>query len=167
MKPSIIQQKIFEIRNQRVMLDFDLAALYEVETKRLKEAVRRNINRFPEDFMFELSAKEWKDLRSQNASSSWGGSRYAPFAFTEHGVTMLASILNSDKAIQMNIAIIRAFIAMKEMGDHYQQLSAKVKLLEKKYNKQFKDIYEALQYLMAEKQQQIDWDGRERIGFKK
>jgi chromosome condensin MukBEF ATPase and DNA-binding subunit MukB len=172
MKPSIIQQKIFEIRGQRVMLDFDLAALYEVETKVMNQAVKRNLERFPDDFMFQLTAKEWKEAsafvnRSQIVTSSQKHRSTFPNAFTEHGVTMLASVLRSEKAIQMNIAIVRAFIAMKEMGDHYQQLSTKIKSLEKKYNKQFKDIYEALQYLMAEKQQKIDWDDRERIGFKK
>jgi superfamily I DNA and RNA helicase len=99
---QLIQNKIYEIRGQRVMLDFDLAILYSTETKRLKEAVRRNITRFPDDFMFELSPVEWKILRTQFATSSWGGARYQPFAFTEQGVAMLASVLKSETAIQVN-----------------------------------------------------------------
>src|SRR5262245_28892723 len=99
----LIQEKIYEIRGQKVMLDFDLAEIYCVETKRLKEATRRNKKRFPPDFMFELTKKEWTNLRSQFATSSWGGLRYKPFAFTEHGVTMLASVLKSDRAIKMSI----------------------------------------------------------------
>lgn len=94
MELQVIQNKIYEIRGQRVMLDFDLAELYDTETKRLKEAVRRNIARFPDDFMFELSPDEWKILRTQFATSSWGGARYVPFAFTEQGIAMLASVLN-------------------------------------------------------------------------
>jgi hypothetical protein len=113
-QPSVIQNKIYEIRGQKVMLDFDLAELYGVETKRLKEAVRRNITRFPDDFMFDLEVKEWKNLRTQIASSSWGGIRYTPYAFTEQGVAMLASVLKSETAIQVNIAIVRAFVAIRQ-----------------------------------------------------
>jgi len=102
----LIQNKIYEIRGQRVMLDFDLAVLYTTETKRLKEAVRRNINRFPPDFMFELTNKEWEILRTQFATSSWGGARYQPFAFTEQGVAMLESVLKSETAIEVNIQIV-------------------------------------------------------------
>ena len=114
LQPITIQNKIYEIRNHKVMLDFDLAELYGVETKRLKEAVRRNITRFPSDFMFELEIIEWKNLRTQIASSSWGGVRYKPFAFTEQGVAMLASVLKSETAIQVNIAIVRAFVAIRQ-----------------------------------------------------
>ncbi len=99
MELEFIQNRIFEIRACKVMLDFHLAELYEIETKRLKEAVRRNIERFPDDFMFELTTKEWNNLRSQFATSSWGGARYQPFAFTEQGVAMLSSVLNSKPAI--------------------------------------------------------------------
>ncbi|MGJ7031273.1 ORF6N domain-containing protein [Niabella hirudinis] len=140
MQLTVIQQKIYEIRDQRVMMDYDLADLYQVETKRLKEAVRRNRNRFPNDFMFELTKEEYEALRSQFAtlkpaavtgdelvvSKRGRHSKYLPFAFTEHGVAMLASVLNSDKAIEMNIAIVRAFIALRELalhrGDFLQQL---------------------------------------------
>ena len=111
---TVIQNKIYEIRGLRVMLDFDLAALYQVETKRLKEAVRRNIERFEGDeFMFELTEKEYADLRSQIATSSWGGRRYQPFAFTELGVAMLSSVLRSNTAILVNRAIMKAFVAMR------------------------------------------------------
>lgn len=114
MELQTIQNKIFEIRGQRVMLDFDLAPLYQVETKRLKEAVRRNIERFEGDeFMFELTEKEYADLRSQFASSSWGGRRYLPYAFSELGVAMLSSVLRSNTAILVNRAIMKAFVAMR------------------------------------------------------
>lgn len=107
--------KIFEIRGQRVMLDSDLAALYEVETKALLQQVRRNPKRFPRDFMFQLSGREWENLRSQfvTSSSGWGGRRSLPFAFTEHGVAMLSSVLRSEHAVAVNIEIVRAFIAMR------------------------------------------------------
>lgn len=113
---QIIQSKIYEIRGQRVMLDFDLAEMYGTETKRLKEAVRRNIKRFPSDFMFELTKEEYSSLRTQFATSNnKGGTRYMPFAFTEHGVAQLSSVLNSDIAIEINIQIIRAFIAVRQL----------------------------------------------------
>ena len=112
----IIQSKICEVRGQKVMLDFDLAEMYGTETKRLKEAVKRNLKRFPPDFMFELTKDEYSSLRSQFASSNnRGGIRYMPFAFTEHGVAQLSSVLNSDIAIEINIQIIRAFIAVRQM----------------------------------------------------
>jgi len=124
---TTIQNKIYEIRGQQVMLDFDLAALYQVETKRLKEAVRRNIERFEGDeFMFELTEKEYADLRSQIATSSWGGIRYQPFAFTELGVAMLSSVLRSGSAIQVNIAIMRAFVAMRNYLTQASQHSAEL-----------------------------------------
>lgn len=109
-----IKDRIHEIRGMKVMLDFDLAQLYTIETKRLKEAVRRNIRRFPEDFMFELTLNEWDNLRTQFASSSWGGKRYSPFAFTEQGIAMLSSVLHSDVAIEINISIMRAFVHMRQ-----------------------------------------------------
>jgi len=120
MELRIIQNKIYEIRGQRVMLDFDLADMYETETKRLKEAVRRNIERFPSDFMFELTNKEYDSLRSQIASLKNSGRgehrKYLPFAFTEQGVAMLASVLKSGTAIQVNIQIIRAFVILRPLG---------------------------------------------------
>ena len=167
MNLTVIQQKIYEIREQRVMLDFDLAVLYEVETKFLKRAVRRNISRFPSDFMFQLTKGEWNNLRYQFGTSSWGGIRYMPFAFTEHGVAMLASVLNSEKAVNMSVSIIRAFIAMKQMALQYKELAEQLAKLEKETKKQFKDIYEALNYLLQKKQKEEDFIKRERIGFKK
>jgi hypothetical protein len=167
MNLTVIQQKIYEIRGQRVMLDFDLAALYETETKFLKRAVRRNMNRFPHDFMFELTKEEWTNLRYHFGTSSWGGTRYMPFAFTEHGVSMLANVLNSEKAINMSITIVRAFIAMKEIALQFKELAAQLAKLEKETKKQFKDIYEALNYLLDKKQREENFSKRERIGFKK
>lgn len=109
----IIQSKIYEIRGQQVMIDKDLAGLYQVEVKRLNESVKRNLKRFPEDFMFQLTTEEWQNLKSQFATSSWGGTRKLPYAFTELGVSMLSSILNSELAIEININIMRAFVAVR------------------------------------------------------
>ena len=113
-QPAQVQNKIFSIRNHKVMLDFDLAELYGVETKVLNQAVKRNIVRFPIDFMFQLTKIEYENLRSQIVTSSWGGTRYTPFAFTEQGVAMLASVLKSETAIQVNIGIVRAFVAIRQ-----------------------------------------------------
>ena len=172
MEIQIIQSKILMLRGQREMLDFDLAQLYEVNTKRLKETVRRNLARFPEDFMFELTVDEFKNLRTQFASSSWGGSRYPPFAFTEHGVAMLSSILNSERAVQVNIAIIRAFIALRQYAGSFSKLAEKVGELETG----LADINEVLRWLGEENQSRADeidalqsspavWENRRPIGF--
>jgi argonaute-like protein implicated in RNA metabolism and viral defense len=110
-----IESKIYTLRGQKVMLDFDLAEIYGTQTKRLKEAVRRNSRRFPMDFMFELTNDEWQSLRSQIASSKRGGIRYAPFAFTEWGVAMLSSVINTDVSIEINIGIMKAFVAVRQM----------------------------------------------------
>ena len=160
-----IQHKIFEIRGQKVMLDFDLAQLYEIETKVLKQSIRRNLNRFPSDFMFELTPDEFTSLRSQIVTSSWGGTRYLPFAFTEHGVTMLASILNSDKAININIQIVRAFITLRNWALNYKELADKIAQLENDNDKKFADIYEALNYLVSEKEIETNQKERKKIGF--
>lgn len=112
---ELIQSKIYEIREQKVMLDFDLAALYQVETRVLNQAVKRNMKRFPSDFMFQLTSDEWALLKSQFVISSWGGTRKLPFAFTEQGLAMLSGVLNSDIAIQVNINIMRAFVAVRQM----------------------------------------------------
>lgn len=168
MQLEIIQNKIYEIRDQRIMLDFDLAEMYEIETRVLKQSVKRNLKRFPKDFMFQISKKEAESLVSQNVIPKiqvLGGSM--PFAFTEHGVTMLASILRSDKAIKVNIAIVRAFVMLRKFVLTNKELAAKLAKLERRYNKQFKDVYEALDYLMNEKKKLIDFEKRERIGFKK
>ena len=166
MELSIIQEKIYEVRGLKVMLDFDLSELFGVETRSLKQNVRRNVDRFPEDFMIELTLSEWKDLRSQFVILK-NKSKYKPFAFTEHGVTMLASVLRSERAVQMNIAIVRAFIAMRAMAMHYKELASRIVAMEGKYDGQFDEVFEALRYLMAEKDSEKDWASRERIGFKK
>jgi hypothetical protein len=116
MELELIKRSILEIRGKKVILDFELAKMYQTETKRLKESVRRNIKRFPDDFMFELTPDEWGNLRSQFATSSWGGQRYLPFAFTEQGVAMLSGLLNSDAAIEVNINIMRAFVLMRQFA---------------------------------------------------
>lgn len=164
-----IESKIFEIRGVNVMLDNDLAELYVVETKRLKEAVRRNIERFPNDFMFELSYEEYNSLRTQNATLENGRgkhSKYRPFAFTEQGVAMLSSVLNTPNAIQMNIQIIRAFLLLRNFALTNVELTQKLIELELKYNKQFKDVYEALNYLISKDKQEIEQKERKRIGYK-
>ena len=112
---QLIQSKIYEIRGQKVMLDFDLAEMYEVETRVLNQAVKRNIRRFPDDFMFQLTVSEWDNLKSQFVISRWGGTRKLPFAFTEGGLAMLSGVLNSDIAIQVNINIMRAFVAIRQL----------------------------------------------------
>ena len=163
---KIIKTKIFEIRGQRVMLDVDLAEMYQVETKRLKESVKRNITRFPSDFIFTLTQKEFQGLRSQFATSNRGGTRYLPSAFTEQGVAMLSSILNSEKAIDVNIAIIRTFVLVKQSVLDYKDLSENLKKLERKSNKNFKEIFTALNYLIITKQEEKTLKERKRIGFK-
>jgi hypothetical protein len=167
MQLSVIQDKIYDIRDQKVMLDFDLAEMYGVETKALKQAVKRNSKRFPADFMFILTQKEFQDLRSQIVTSSWGGQRYLPMAFTEQGVAMLSSVLNSEKAIQVNIIIIRTFVLIRKYGLNYKELQEKITRLEKKHKKNFKEIFKALQYLMEVKTNENNLENRERIGFKK
>jgi hypothetical protein len=160
-KSEIIINKIYIIRNMKVMLDKDLAELYGVETKRLKERVRRNIRRFPDDFMFQLTPNEFNNLRSQFASSSWGGSRYAPMVFTEQGVAMLSSVLNSERAIQVNIHIMRAFILLRKMVTIHDDLRKKIEDMEKQYNEQFKVVFDALKQLLIEEERP-----KKRIGFK-
>jgi hypothetical protein len=163
-----IQSKIYEIRNEKVMLDFDLAALYEVETRVLKQAVKRNMDCFPSDFMFVLTEKEIDSMVSQfviPSKSYFGGA--APMAFTEQGVAMLSSVLKSKKAIQVNISIMRVFVAMKQMVVGNASIAKKLEELETKYNKQFKDVYEALSYLMETKKLDDKQKQRTKIGFKK
>ncbi len=121
-----VQNKIHNIRDKQVMLDFDLAEMYQIDNKRLKEQVKRNIKRFPSDFMFQLSNVEFESLRSQIATSNRGGNRYLPFAFTEQGVAMLSGLLNTDTAIQVNIAIMRAFVAIRHFALGYAELNKKL-----------------------------------------
>jgi len=149
-----------------VHLDFNLAELYETETKRLKEAVKRNINRFPSDFMFILTKKEYNNLRTQIATSSWGGSRYQSFAFTEQGVAMLASVLNSTKAIEINIQIVRAFVLIRQYAISHKDLQEALEALEVKYNKQFQDVYEAINYLLDKDNEELTHKECVKIGFK-
>lgn len=163
---------------QRVMLDFDLAELYNVPTKVLKQAVKRNMERFPEDFTFELTPEEFKNLRSQIVTSSWGGNRYLPFAFTEHGVAMLSSVLNSEQAIKVNIAIVRAFISLRQYAITLNELAEKVAELERTQQTDIADIHEVLRYLGEENQarsaeiaalepKSTPWEFRRPIGFQK
>jgi hypothetical protein len=167
MQLQVIQQKIYEIRGQRVMLDFDLAELYETETKYLKRAVRANMKRFPPDFMFELSKSEWEILRCNiGTSNSWGGTRYFPFAFNEQGVAMLSGILNSDIAIDVNISIMRAFVLVRQFALTHNELASKLQDLESKYNKQFKDVYDAINFLLQKDKQKTTQNQRNRIGYK-
>ncbi len=174
-----IQTKIYEIRGQKVMLDVDLADLYEVQTKSLNLAVKRNLKRFPEDFMFQLSKNEWeilriqietaKSLRLQIETLEKGKgkhTKYLPYAFTEQGLAMLSGILNSDKAIEVNIAIMRAFVFIRQYALSHKDLTEKLKELESKYDKQFNDIYEALNYLMDKNIMESEQKERKIIGFK-
>jgi hypothetical protein len=162
-KLEIINNKIHLIRNQKVMLDFDLAFLYQIETKVLKQAVRRNIERFPKDFMFELTEIEFSNLRTKFSSSSYGGLRYMPFAFTEQGVAMLSSVLNSKKAIEINIAIMRTFVVLRNSILSLEEITKKVGEIEQ----QFPEIYNALNYLMDTHQKNIEQKERSQIGFSK
>jgi len=152
-----ITAKIYLIREEKILLDFDLAELYGVETKILKRAVRRNIERFPGDFMFTLTREEYNSLRSQIGTSSWGGRRYLPFAFTEQGVAMLSSVLNSERAVKVNIAIMRAFVKMREYLQSTAQLARKLEQLEKETRAKFAGqqeqinlIFEAIKELMKD-----------------
>ncbi len=168
MQSEVIQGKILEMRGQKVMLDFDLAELYDTETKVLKQAVRRNIERFPGDFMFELKKEEYDSLRSQFVTLENGRgkySKYLPFAFTEQGVAMLSSVLKSPKAVEVNISIMRVFVFIRQYALSHKDLTDKLKELEDKYDMQFLDIYDALKFLMDEKQSQLDWNNRKQIGF--
>ncbi|MEY3505084.1 MAG: hypothetical protein RL349_1681 [Bacteroidota bacterium] len=168
MELELIKNSILEIRGKKVMLDMDLAKIYEVETRALKQAVRRNIDRFPEDFMFQLTEKEMQNLVSQNViphMKYFGGT--APFVFTEQGVAMLSSILKSKKAIQMNISIMRAFVMIRQWALTYQELSDKLSDLEKLHNQKFNDIDQVLNYLIQKDQKSIQQANRKEIGFKK
>jgi hypothetical protein len=144
-----IEQAILLIRGHKVMLDADLAAIYGVTTKRLNEQFKRNRQRFPADFAFQLTSDEFENLRSQFATSSWGGRRYPPIAFTEHGAVMLASILNSPSAITTSVQVVRAFIRLRELLASHKDLSRRLDELEAKYDKQFTVVFDAIRQLMA------------------
>ena len=193
-----IQNRIYEIRGERVMLDRDLAALYEVETKALNLAVKRNIQRFPEDFMFQLTKEEYESLRLQietleknsnslrfhfetsnntqplvfqnEISNTRGGNRYLPYVFTEQGVAMLSGVLRSKKAIDMNIAIMRAFVEVRRILLQQSDLREQIREIRDRlgeHDVQLNHIYDAMENLLDEKAGQRKWDERERIGFKK
>ncbi|MBX9783800.1 MAG: ORF6N domain-containing protein [Chitinophagaceae bacterium] len=181
-----IQNRIYELRGERVMLDFDLAALYEVEIKVFNQAVKRNIARFPKDFMFQLSKDEYESLRSQivtlddsislrsqivTLKSGRGQHRkYLPYAFTEQGVAMLSGILNSERAIKMNIAIMRAFVEIRRVLLQETDLKEQLKLIKERigeHDVQLSQIYDALENLLDEKAEHRKWGERERIGFRK
>jgi hypothetical protein len=180
---ELIQRKIYEIRGQRVMLDFDLATLYQVETKSLNLSVKRNLKRFPPDFMFQLASDEWDNLRLQNETSRHGGRRYIPYAFTEQGVAMLSGLLNSDIAIEMNIAIMRAFVHIRhiilnvptgpvtELERQVQELKVYIEDVFADYNDINEDTRMQLELInqsLAELQvkKQMDDKPRRRIGFR-
>ncbi|MBA3985068.1 MAG: ORF6N domain-containing protein [Flavobacteriales bacterium] len=163
-----IQSKIFTIRNQNIMFDFDLATLYQVETRSLKQAVRRNLDRFPEDFMFELTKKEWEELitNCDNLPENIKYSPSRPFVFTEQGVAMLSSVLRSKVAIEINISIMRAFVYIRQYALTYRDLSEKLNQLESKYNQQFKDISEAINFLLNKEILDTEQKLRKKIGYK-
>ena len=159
---EIIASKIYFIRGQKIMLDQDLAKLYGVETAQLKRAVRRHRDRFPDDFMFELSKSELDDLRCQIGTSKWGGTRYIPFAFTEQGVAMLSGVLNSDRAIKVNIQIMRTFTQLRNMLANHKDLKHKIEVMEKKYDEQLRIVFEAITQLL-----EVDEKPKKKIGYLK
>lgn len=193
MEENLIRERIYEIRGNRIILDFDLATLYDVPTKRLNEQVKRNLKRFPEDFMFRLTKNEWNAFRdrtfgnwSQFATSSenklkanaisenirFRGDSYLPYAFTEHGVTMMASVLKSETAIRMNIAIVRAFVSLrqllvnkKEVYEEINDIRIEVFTRLGEYDSQLSAIYDTIENLLEEKSIQKSWNERDRIGF--
>jgi hypothetical protein len=175
MQLTVIQQKIYEVKGYKIMLDFDLAELYEVETRVMNQAVKRNSNRFPSDFMFRLTAEEWAELSSSqfvmmDSPPKNRSGKYLPYAFTEHGVTMLASVLKSELAEQMSIAIVRAFIALRQFALDYKDLAEQINEIRQtvtNHNEQLNQIYDAIENLLYDKIQQKAWKDRERIGFKK
>ena len=161
---ELIQSKVHQIRREKVLLDRDLAEMYGVETKQLKRAVRRNIDRFPDDFMFELSDEEFENLRSQIGTSSWGGTRYVPMAFTEQGVAMLSSVLKSKQAVEVNIQIMRVFVKMRKWSENYADLLAKIEDLEAHNEDQdqtIAHIYDLLKQLIIQEE-----NDKPKIGFK-
>ncbi|HEY4575396.1 MAG TPA: ORF6N domain-containing protein [Thermoanaerobaculia bacterium] len=145
-----VERRILFIRGEKVILDSDLAELYGVTTKRLNEQVRRNRDRFPPDFMFQLTEEEFANLRSQNATSSlgWGGRRSPPFVFTEHGAIMAANILSSPQAITASVTVVRAFVRLRQMLASHADLARKLEALEKRYDAQFKQVFAAIRALM-------------------
>ena len=159
-----IASRIYLIRGEKVMLDRDLAKLFGVETKQLKRQVRRNIERFPLSFMFELTTQEDENIRSQIGTLKKGRhSKYPPFAFTEHGILMLSSVLNSNKAIKMSVHIIETFVQLRKLANNYEEIVTKIQQMDSKCNKQFGEIYKVLQQLLEKPRE----NERQRIGYKK
>ena len=167
MELTTIKNSIHEIRGKRVILDYELAKMYEVETRVLKQAVRRNIDRFPEDFMFELTEVEMKNLTSQFVMSSWGGTRHVVFAFTEQGIAMLSSVLKSKLAIQINISIMRAFVMMRQWSLTYHELAERLEELERKHGQRFDGIEQVLNYFIQKDKQSAQQNQRKQVGYKK
>ncbi|HBI34320.1 MAG TPA: DNA-binding protein [Candidatus Moranbacteria bacterium] len=161
-----IEQKIYLIRGKKIMLDMDLALLYGVETKAMNRAVKRNMDRFPMDFMFQLNAQEFENLRYQFGTSSYGGRRYLPYVFTEQGVAMLSGILNSKRAIEVNVQIIRTFVKLREMIISNKELRIKMEDMERKYDKRFKVVFDTLRSLIENNKKEILIEKKEAIGFK-
>ena len=164
---EVIMSKIYVIRNQKVMIDKDLAELYDVLTKRLNEQVQRNINRFPEKFMFQLTDDEFQILKTQIATSSWGGSRTLPFVFTEHGILMLSSVLKSDKAIQTNIQIMRIFTKVRQMLLDTTEIKVDILQIQKKLENHDKNIELVFSYLDELTEKKENESERVKIGYKK
>jgi hypothetical protein len=167
---EVIMSKIYFIRGQKVMIDNDLALLYGVETRRLNEQVKRNIARFPEDFMFQLVKEEFEILKSQFATSSWGGRRKLPYAFTEHGVLMLSSVLNYERAIKLNIQIMRIYVRIREMIMLNKDVLQRLEGIERKISEHDNNImliFEYLKQFEEAKQLQSKQENRKRIGFKR
>ncbi|MEY3505083.1 MAG: hypothetical protein RL349_1680 [Bacteroidota bacterium] len=170
MELELIKNNILEIRGKKVMPDMDLAKIYQVETRALKQAVRRNIDRFPQDFMFQLTKEEWSILRSQIVTLEVGKGnhpKFLPFAFTEQGVAMLSAVLNSQRAVNASIAIMRAFVMIRQWALTYQELSDKLSDLEKLHNQKFNDIDQVLKYLLQKEQTKTQQANREQLGYKK
>jgi phage regulator Rha-like protein len=163
--PERIERSILLIRGHKVMLDADLAALYGVETKQLVRAIKRNISRFPPDFMFQLSKDDFENLRCHfGTSSQWGGRRYPPYAFTEQGVAMLSSVLKSKRAIQVNIEIMRTFVRLRRILASHAELARKLDVLEKKYDAQFRVVFDAIRQLSSPPESEPETP-KKRIGF--
>ena len=167
MELTTIKNSIHEIRGKRVILDYELAKMYDVETRVLKQAVRRNLDRFPEDFMFELTEEEMKNLTSQIVMSSWGGTRHGTFAFTEQGIAMLSSVLKSKLAIQINISIMRAFVMMRQWSLTYHELAERLEELEHKHGQRFDGIEQVLNYFIQKDKQSTQQNQRKQVGYKK
>ncbi len=156
-----IENKILFIRGTKVMLDRDLAKLYGVQTNQLTRQVRRNLSRFPDDFMFQLTREEFINLKCQFGASSWGGTRKLPCVFTEQGIAMLSSVLNSERAIQVNIQIMRTFTKLRQLMATHEDLRRKIEEMEKKYDYQFKVVFDAIKQLLEPSQTKP----KRRIGF--